>query len=160
MLVDYENFRDQLFVHTSPSKILTQLTHSPQETSIYWTPHPPPQNPGTFTYVCFLPTPIVVAWVNRWTFSSPSPPPSPSHHQLFVSLRYRILFPHWPSYLLKVAVLDSQCAWPLTLNYEQRQNSSGNFLLFCAQTPEIQLCKVLSETPHTVPAVIGSHGLD
>ena len=30
----------------------------------------------------------VVAWVNRCTFSPPSPPPS-SHHQLFVSLRYR-----------------------------------------------------------------------
>ena len=34
--------------------------------------------------------PLAVAWVNRWTFSSPppsSPSPSPSHHQL--SLRYR-----------------------------------------------------------------------
>ena len=30
--------------------------------------------------------PLVVAWVNILTFSSP---PSPSHHQLFVSLRYR-----------------------------------------------------------------------
>ena len=37
----------------------------------------------------FLPTPLAVAWVNRWTFSPPPPtsPPS-SHHQLFVSLRY------------------------------------------------------------------------
>ena len=34
----------------------------------------------------FLPMPLAVAWVNRWTFSSP---PSPSHHQLFVFLRYR-----------------------------------------------------------------------
>ena len=33
----------------------------------------------------FLPTPLVVVWVNRWTFSPPPPP----HHQLFVSLRYR-----------------------------------------------------------------------
>ena len=31
--------------------------------------------------------PLVVAWVNRLTYSSPSPP-SP-HHQLFASLRYR-----------------------------------------------------------------------
>ena len=39
----------------------------------------------------FLPMPFAVAWVNRWTFSSPPPSsPSPSsHHQLFVSLRYR-----------------------------------------------------------------------
>ena len=41
----------------------------------------------------FLPTPLAVAWVNRWTFSSsppsPPPPPPPSHHQIFVSLRYR-----------------------------------------------------------------------
>ena len=40
-----------------------------------------------------LPTPLAVAWVNRWTFSSPPPisPPSPppSHLQLLVSLRYR-----------------------------------------------------------------------
>ena len=34
----------------------------------------------------FLPTPLAVVWVNRWTFSSP---PSPSRHQIFVSLRYR-----------------------------------------------------------------------
>ena len=49
--------------------------------------------------------PLVVEWVNRWTFSSPPPSPSPppsfspppsssspppsSHHQLFVYLRYR-----------------------------------------------------------------------
>ena len=40
----------------------------------------------------FLPMPLAVAWVNRWTFSShpPSPPSFPSsHHQLFVSLMYR-----------------------------------------------------------------------
>ena len=38
-------------------------------------------------------SPKVEPWVNRWTFSpsSPSPSPSPpsSHHQIFVSLRYR-----------------------------------------------------------------------
>ena len=33
-------------------------------------------------------SPNVEPWVNRWTFSPPSSP-SPSHHQLFVSLRYR-----------------------------------------------------------------------
>ena len=40
----------------------------------------------------FYPWSKVEPWVNRWTFSSPSPfpssPPS-SHHQIFVSLRYR-----------------------------------------------------------------------
>ena len=47
--------------------------------------------------ICFYPwSPEVEPWVNRWTFSpppapSPPPPPSPppSHHQLFVSLKYR-----------------------------------------------------------------------
>ena len=35
--------------------------------------------------------PLVVAWVNKLTFSSSasSPPSPPSHIQLFVSLRYR-----------------------------------------------------------------------
>ena len=39
----------------------------------------------------FLPTPLVVVWVFRLTFSPPplSPPRFPSHHQLFVSIRYR-----------------------------------------------------------------------
>ena len=32
--------------------------------------------------------PLAVAWVNILTFSSP-PSPLSSHHQLFVSLRYR-----------------------------------------------------------------------
>ena len=37
----------------------------------------------------FLPTPLKVAWVFRWTFSpSPSSPSSP-HLKLFVSVRYR-----------------------------------------------------------------------
>ena len=40
--------------------------------------------------VKFLPMPLPVAWVNRWTFSPPPPPSPPSSHlQLFVSLRYR-----------------------------------------------------------------------
>ena len=37
----------------------------------------------------FLPTPLVVAWVNILTFSSPPPSLSPPHHQLFISFRYR-----------------------------------------------------------------------
>ena len=46
-------------------------------------------------WICFLPTPLAVAWVFRLTFSPPSSSPSPSsyspssHLQLFVSLRYR-----------------------------------------------------------------------
>ena len=34
----------------------------------------------------FLPRPLAVMWVNRWTFSSPSLSSLPSHHQLFVFL--------------------------------------------------------------------------
>ena len=42
--------------------------------------------------LCFLPTPLAVAWVNILYFfpSSSTSPSSPSpHHQLFVSLRYK-----------------------------------------------------------------------
>ena len=50
--------------------------------------------PNCLEYFCywgrelfdFLPTPLAVVWVFRWTFS---PSSSPSYHQLFVSLRYR-----------------------------------------------------------------------
>ena len=40
-----------------------------------------------FVFFVFLPTPLAVAWVFRLTFSPSSP--SPSHFQLFVSVRYR-----------------------------------------------------------------------
>ena len=40
-------------------------------------------------FVTFLPRPFVVTWVFRLTFSPSSSPPSPSHFQLFVSVRYR-----------------------------------------------------------------------
>ena len=47
----------------------------------------------------FSPTPLAVEWVFRLTFSPSSPSsssPSPSHFQLFVSLRYRKLrFSNW-----------------------------------------------------------------
>ena len=48
-------------------------------------------NPSKCFVCLFLPMPLEVAWVNRWTFSSSPPSPlSPStHHQLFVSLRYK-----------------------------------------------------------------------
>ena len=41
-------------------------------------------------------SPKVEPWVNRWTFSPPPSPPSPSHHQIVVSLRYRkCQFSNW-----------------------------------------------------------------
>ena len=51
--------------------------------------------------VMFLPTPLAVAWVFRLTFSpSSSPSPSsPSHLQLFVSLRYVQKMP-WGEWVL------------------------------------------------------------
>ena len=58
----------------------------------------------------FLPTPLAVAWVNRWTFYSPPPPPPPSsHHQLFVSLRYSKLHGGPGSF----AVMRSCYSWGL-----------------------------------------------
>ena len=42
-----------------------------------------------FAFLPFLPMPLAVVWVNKWTFSPPPFSPLPSHLQLFVSLRYR-----------------------------------------------------------------------
>ena len=57
------------------------FTHGPQR----W-------NHGSSDGLFYPWSPKVEPWVNRWTFSSPhpsSPPSPPSHHQIFVSLRYR-----------------------------------------------------------------------
>ena len=67
-----------------------------QPKNIAWTPPPPPLTEKWFNLHYFYPWSKVEPWVNRWTFSPPSPspspspsPPPPSHHQIFVSLRYR-----------------------------------------------------------------------
>ena len=109
---------------------------------IFWTtPLPPPifvirtPNPSCIhSSIRFLHTPLVVAWVNKWTFSSPPPlPPSPSHLQLCVSLRYRKYHGGWrvgPSLSMHPCFLPMPLAvaWVFRLTFSPPSSPSSSHL--------------------------------
>ena len=82
-------------------------------------------------------SPKVEPWVNRWTFS---PPPSPSHHQIFVSLRYR------------------KCQFSNLFDFPGNSSDSYLFLLLLLLFPGVFLSGELStsvrRTVHRLQAVL------
>ena len=119
-----------------------------------WSPTECASSYGLFLLI-FLPMPLVVAWVNRWTFSST--PSSPSHHQL----RYRkhhggawvfhcdvILFPFTPLTLAVTKLINT--VWTKTSALTAHSHTSQ--LLMWTRRRRRRKC------PSEEPRSAGRHG--
>ena len=146
-----------LYCCQSMSKLqIFSILHSPFITLVYMiynincsviSPHFPLWKVGLQVDI-FTHAPVVVVWVFRWTFSSPSPPPS--HLQLFVSHRYRKRCGCMsPSLSMQSCFSSSFFSTPLTFcSHKTYQHIVECGLWVCAKTRW-----------HTQPRTHAAHGV-